>query len=148
MCIDYRELNKKTVKNIYPLPRIDGLSRQLKETTVFSKIDLPSGYYQLEIKKENVPKMTFRTKYGHYEFLVMLFGLNNAPATFMDLMNHVFHEYLDKFIVVFIHDILIYSKNAKEHEEHLRITLQLLMEKQLYAKFKKCKFWHATKWRP
>ena len=148
MCIDYRELNKKTVKNIYLLPRIDGLSRQLKETTVLSKIDLPSGYYQLEIKKENVSKTTFRTKYGHYEFLVMLFGLNNAPATFMDLMNHVFHEYLDKFIVVFIDDILIYSKNAKEHEEHLRITLQLLMEKQLYAKFKKCKFWHATKWRP
>ena len=113
MYIDYRELNKKTVKNKYPIPRIDDLCDQVKGATVFSRIDLPSGYHQLITKKENVLKMTFRTR------------LTNAPTTFMDLMNHVFHESIDKFIIVFIDNILIYSKNAKEHEEHLRITLQL-----------------------
>ena len=141
MCIDYRELNKATIKNKYPLPRIDDLFDQLKGASVFSKIDLRSGYHQLKIKESDVPKSAFRTRYGHYEFLAMPFGLTNAPAAFMDLMNRVFKEYLDKFIIVFIDDILIYSKTQKEHEEHLRIALQTLRNHQLYAKFSKCEFW-------
>ena len=141
MCIDYRELNKVTIKNKYPLPRIDDLFDQLKGAAVFSKIDLRSGYHQLKIKDSDVPKSAFRTRYGHYEFLVMPFGLTNAPAAFMDLMNRVFSEYLDKFVIVFIDDILIYSKDQEEHKEHLRITLQTLQEHQLYAKFSKCEFW-------
>ncbi|KAL5539055.1 hypothetical protein UlMin_044547 [Ulmus minor] len=141
MCIDYRELNKVTVKNRYPLPRIDDLFDQLKGATIFSKIDLRSGYHQLKIKEEDVPKSAFRTRYGHYEFLVMPFGLTNAPAAFMDLMNRVFKEFLDKFVIVFIDDILIYSKTKEEHEEHLRITLRTLEEHKLYAKFSKCEFW-------
>ncbi|KAL5570682.1 hypothetical protein UlMin_020279 [Ulmus minor] len=141
MCIDYRELNKVTVKNRYPLPRIDDLFDQLKGATIFSKIDLRSGYHQLKIKEEDVPKSAFRTRYGHYEFLVMPFGLTNAPAAFMDLMNRVFKDFLDKFVIVFIDDILIYSKTKEEHEEHLRITLRTLEEHKLYAKFSKCEFW-------
>ncbi|KAL5551368.1 hypothetical protein UlMin_001544 [Ulmus minor] len=141
MCIDYRELNKVTIKNRYPLPRIDDLFDQLKGATIFSKIDLRSGYHQLKIKEEDVPKSAFRTRYGHYEFLVMTFGLTNAPAAFMDLMNRVFKEFLDKFVIVFIDDILIYSKTKEEHEEHLRITLRTLEEHKLYAKFSKCEFW-------
>ncbi|EOY21357.1 RNA-directed DNA polymerase (Reverse transcriptase) [Theobroma cacao] len=108
---------------------------------VFSKIDLRSGYYQLRIKEQDVPKTAFRTRYGHYEFLVMPFGLTNAPAVFMDLMNRVFHPYLDKFVIVFIDDILVYSKNDDEHAAHLLIVLQTLRERQLYAKFSKCEFW-------
>ncbi|KAL5554469.1 hypothetical protein UlMin_041870 [Ulmus minor] len=141
MCIDYRELNKLTIKNKYPLPRIDDLFDQLKGAANFSKIDLRSGYHQLRIKNNDVPKTAFRTRYGHYEFLVMPFGLTNAPAAFMDLMNRVFAKYLDKFIIVFIDDILVYSKTPEEHEEHLRVTLQLLRDSRLYAKFSKCDFW-------
>ena len=114
---------------------------QLQRASVFSKIDLRSGYHQLKIKRKDRPKSAFRTRYGHYEFIVMPFGLTNAPAVFMDLMNRVFHDYLDKFVVVFIDDILIYSKSAIEHETHLKLVLQRLREKQLYAKFKKCEFW-------
>ncbi|OMO80899.1 reverse transcriptase [Corchorus capsularis] len=141
LCIDYRELNKVTVRNRYPLPRIDDLFDQLKGAQVFSKIDLRSGYHQLKIKAEDVPKSAFRTRFGHYEFLVMPFGLTNAPAAFMDLMNRVFKDYLDKFVVVFIDDILVSSKSMEEHGEHLWLVLQILREKKLYAKFKKCEFW-------
>lgn len=141
MCIDYRQLNKLTVKNKYPLPRIDELFDQVKGATIFSKIDLRSGYHQIRIKDEDIAKTAFRTRYGHYEFVVLHFGLTNAPATFMCLMNSVFHQYLDKFVLIFIDDILIYSRNIKEHEEHLRIVLQTLREHQLYGKFSKCDFY-------
>ena len=141
LCIDYRQLNKVTIKNKYPLPRIDDLFDQLKGATMFSKIDLRSGYYQLRVKESDVPKTTFKTRYRHYEFLVMPFGLTNAPAVFMDLMNRIFRPYLDRFVVVFIDDILVYSRDEEEHAEHLRIVLQILREKQLYAKFSKCEFW-------
>ncbi|GJT26861.1 putative reverse transcriptase domain-containing protein [Tanacetum coccineum] len=141
MCIDYRELNKLTVKNRYPLPRIDDLFDQLQGSSVYSKIDLRSGYHQLRVREEDIPKTAFRTRYGHYEFQVMPFGLTNAPAVFMDLMNRVCKPYLDKFVIVFIDDILIYSKNKKEHEEHLKIILELLKKEELYAKFSKCEFW-------
>ncbi|KAL0537039.1 hypothetical protein IC582_026007 [Cucumis melo] len=141
LCIDYRELNKVTVKNRYPLPRIDDLFDQLQGATVFSKIDLRSGYHQLRIKEGDVPKTAFRSRYGHYEFIVMSFGLTNAPAVFMDLMNRVFREFLDTFVIVFIDDILIYSKTEAEHEEHLRMVLQTLRDNKLYAKFSKCEFW-------
>ena len=124
MLFDYKQINKVTVKNKYPLPRIEDLFDQLKGASVFSKINLGSGYYQLQVKEVDVSKTTFRTRYGHYEFLVMSFGLINAPAAFMDLMNRVFHPYLDQFVVVFIDDILVYSKDAQEHEHHLRIVLQ------------------------
>ncbi|KAA0066456.1 pol protein [Cucumis melo var. makuwa] len=139
--LDKGELNKVTVKNRYPLPRIDDLFDQLQGATVFSKIDLRSGYHQLRIKDEDVPKTTFRSRYGHYEFIVMSFGLTNAPAVFMDLMNRVFREFLDTFVIVFIDDILIYSKTEAEHEEHLRMVLQTLRDYKLYAKFSKCEFW-------
>ena len=141
LCINYRQLNKVTVRNQYPLPRIDDLFDQLQGAKVFSKIGLRSGYHQLKIRKEDVPKTAFKTRYGHYEFLVMPFGLTNAPAAFMDLMNRVFGPYLDKFIIVFIDDILVYSSSKEEHAEHLRIILQTLREHQLYAKFIKCQFW-------
>ncbi|GJV12052.1 reverse transcriptase domain-containing protein [Tanacetum coccineum] len=141
MCIDYRELNKLTVKNRYPLPRIDDLFDQLQGSSVYSKIDLRSGYHQLRVREEDIPKTAFRTRYGHYEFQVMPFGLTNAPAVFMDLMNRVCKPYLDKFVIVFIDDILIYSKNKKEHKEHLKQILELLKKEELYAKFSKCEFW-------
>ncbi|KAK1415010.1 hypothetical protein QVD17_30779 [Tagetes erecta] len=141
MCIDYRELNKVTVKNRYPLPRIDDLFDQLQGSGVYSKIDLRSGYHQLRVRDEDITKTAFRTRYGHYEFAVMPFGLSNAPAVFMDLMNRVCKPYLDKFIIVFIDDILIYSKNETDHVEHLRLTLELLKREQLYAKLSKCEFW-------
>ncbi|GJZ18122.1 putative reverse transcriptase domain-containing protein [Tanacetum coccineum] len=141
MCIDYRELNKLTVKNRYPLPRIDDLFDQLQGLSVYSKIDLRSGYHQLRVREEDIPKTSFRTRYSHYEFQVMSFGLTNAPAVFMDLMNRVCKPYLDKFVIVFIDDILIYSKNKQEHEEHLKLILELLKKEELYAKFSKCEFW-------
>ncbi|GJT09622.1 putative reverse transcriptase domain-containing protein [Tanacetum coccineum] len=141
MCIDYRELNKLTVKNRYPLPRIDDLFDQLQGSSIYSKIDLRSGYHQLRVREQDIPKTAFRTRYGHYEFQVMPFGLTNAPAVFMDLMNRVCKPYLDKFVIVFIDDILIYSKDEKEHEEHLKAILELLKKEQLYAKFSKCEFW-------
>ncbi|GKA28040.1 putative reverse transcriptase domain-containing protein [Tanacetum coccineum] len=141
MCIDYRELNKLTVKNRYPLPRIDDLFDQLQGSRYFSKIDLRSGYHQLRVHEEDIPKTAFRTRYGHFEFTVMPFGLTNAPAVFMDLMNRVCKPYLDKFVIVFIDDILIYSKSKEEHEVHLRLVLELLRKEKLYAKFSKCEFW-------
>nr|GFC34052.1 putative reverse transcriptase domain-containing protein [Tanacetum cinerariifolium] len=141
MCIDYQKLNKLTVKNRYPQPRIDDLFDQLQGSSVYSKIDLRSGYHQLRFREENVPKTAFGTRYGHYEFQVMPFGLTNAPAVFMDLMNRVCKPYLDKFVIVFIDDILIYSKDKKEHEEHLKAILELLKKEELYAKFSKCEFW-------
>ncbi|KAA0065652.1 ty3-gypsy retrotransposon protein [Cucumis melo var. makuwa] len=141
LCIDYRELNKVTVKNRYPLPRIDDLFDQLQGATVFSKIDLRSGYHQLRIRDGDIPKTAFRSRYGHYEFVVMSFGLTNAPAVFMDLMNRVFKDFLDSFIIVFIDDILIYSKTEAEHEEHLHQVLETLRANKLYAKFSKCEFW-------
>ncbi|GKD09231.1 putative reverse transcriptase domain-containing protein [Tanacetum coccineum] len=139
--IDYQELNKLTVKNRYPLPRIDDLFDQLQGSSIYSKIDLRSGYHQLRVREEDIPKTTFRTRYGHYEFQVMPFCLTNAPAVFMDLMNRVCKPYLDKFMIVFIDDILIYSKNKQEHAEHLKLILELLKKEQLYAKFSKCEFW-------
>nr|GEW44184.1 putative reverse transcriptase domain-containing protein [Tanacetum cinerariifolium] len=141
MCIDYRELNKLTIKNKYPLPRIDDLFDQLQGSGVYSKIDLRSGYHQLRIREEDIPITAFRTRYGHYEFQVMPFGLTNTPALFMDLMNHVCKPYMDKFVIVFIDDIMIYSKNKEEHGEHLKTILKLLKDEKLYAKFSKCDFW-------
>ncbi|EXC31837.1 Transposon Ty3-I Gag-Pol polyprotein [Morus notabilis] len=141
LCVDYRQLNRVTIKNKYPLPCINELFDQLGRSRYFSKIDLRSGYHQLRVREEDVSKIAFRTRYGHYEFLVMPFGLTNAPAAFMDLMNRVFRPYLDRFIIVFIDDILIYSKTQEEHAEHLRIALQTLREHSLYAKKEKCDFW-------
>nr|GEX89766.1 putative reverse transcriptase domain-containing protein [Tanacetum cinerariifolium] len=141
MCIDYQELNKLTVKNRYPLLRIDDLFDQLQGSSIYPKIDLRFGYHQLRVREQDIPKTTFRTRYGHYEFQVMPFGLINAPAVFMDLMNRVRKPYLDKFVIVFIDDILIYSKDENEHEEHLKAILELLREEKLYAKFLKCEFW-------
>ena len=126
LCIDYRQLNKLTVKNKYLLPRTDDLFDQLKGPSIFSKIDLRSGYHQLRIKDVDVPKTVFRTRYGHYEFLVMPFGLTNAPAAFMDLMNCVFQPYVDQLVVVFIDDILVYSKDRENHDTHLLVVLETL----------------------
>jgi hypothetical protein len=141
MCVDYRSLNEVTIKNKYPLPQIEDLFDQMKGAKIFSKIDLRSGYHQLKIRAEDVPKTTFTTRYGLYEFLVMSFGLTNAPAYYMNLMNKLFMEYLDQFVVVFIDNILVYSPNEETHEDHLRLVLQKLRDNQLYAKFSKCDFW-------
>jgi hypothetical protein len=144
LCVDYHPLNTVTIKNKYPLPRIDILFNQLAGAKVFSKIDLHSGYHQIKIRPSDIPKMAFSTRYGLYEYLVMSFGLTNAPAYFMYLMNFVFMQELDKFVVVFIDDILIYSKNPKDHAKHLHIILQRLRDHYLYAKFSKCEFWLDT----
>jgi hypothetical protein len=141
LCIDFKQLNKVTIKNKYPLPRIDDLFDQLKDAKIFSKIDLRSGYHQVRIKEEDIIKTSFKTRYGHYEFTMVPFGLSNAPDVFMCLMNGVFREYLDKFFIVFWDDILIYSKSEEEHEHHLRMVLQVLRERQLYAKLSKCSFY-------
>ena len=141
LCIDYRQLNRVTIKNRYPLPRIDDLFDQLRGVRVYSKIGLRTGYHQLRVREMDIPKTAFRTRYGHFEFTVMPFGLTNAPTAFMDLMHRIFQPYLDQFIVVFVDDILIYSQSELEHEYHLRIVLQLLRDHQLYAKFSKCESW-------
>ncbi|KAL1191712.1 RNA-directed DNA polymerase-like protein [Cardamine amara subsp. amara] len=141
LCIDYRGLNRVTVKNRYPLPRIDELLDQLRGATWFSKIDLASGCHQIPIDEVDVRKTAFRTRYGHYEFVVMPFGLTNAPAAFMKLMNNVFREHLDEFVIVFIDDILVYSKTREDHEHHLRIVMSKLREHKLFAKLSKCSFW-------
>src|SRR3954463_16257096 len=138
MVVDYRSLNEVTIKNKYPLPMINNLFDQLVGAKVFSKIDLRSGYHQLKIREQHIPKTAFVTRYGLYEYTVMSFGLTNAPAYFMSLMNKVFMEYLDKFVVVYIDDILIYSKDDAKHEKHLRLIMEKLREHKLYAKFSMC----------
>ena len=141
VCIDYRGLNAVTIKNKNPLPRINDLFEQLQGARVFSQIDLRTGYYQLKIREQDIEKTAFTSRYGLYECTVMSFGLTNAPAYFMGMMNKVFMEYLDKFVVVFIDDILICSKTEEEHAEHLRIVLGRQRDQHLYAKFSKCEFW-------
>ena len=141
MCVDYCPLNAVTIKNKYPFPRIDTLFDQLAGAKVFSKIDLCSEYHQIKIRLQDIPKTAFSTRYGLYEYLVMSFSINNDPVFFMYLMNSVFMPELDKFVVVFIDDILIYSKNKEEHVQHLRIVLTRLREHKLYAKFSKCELW-------
>ena len=141
LCIEYQQLNKVTIKNRYPLPRIDDLFDQLRGARVYSKIDLCTGYHQLRVRETDIPKTAFRTRYGHLEFTVMPFGMTNAQAAFMDLMHRVFHPYLDRFVVVFMDVILIYSETEEDHEDHLRVVLQTLRDHQLYAKFSKCEFW-------
>ena len=137
LCIDYRQLNKDTIKNQYPLPRIDDLFDQMKGAMMFSKINLQSGYHQLRIKEDDIPKTTFKMRFGHYKFIVLPFGLTNAPGLFMSLMNGVFREYLEKFIQVFIDNMLIYSQMTEDHDEHLRLVLQCLRENKLYGKLSK-----------
>jgi hypothetical protein len=141
MCVDYRSLNEVIIKNKYSLLRIEDLFDQMNGASVFSKIDLRSGCHQLKNRESDIPKTTFYTRYGLYEYTVMSFGLTNAPAYFMYLMNKVFMEYLDKFVVVFIVDFLIFSKMEEEHERHLRLVLEKLRSNKLYAKFSKCEFW-------
>jgi hypothetical protein len=141
LCVDYRALNEVTIKNKCPLPRIDDLFDQLKGAKYFSKIDLGARYYQLKIWSEDVLKTALVTCYGQYEFTVMPFGLINASAYFMNLMNKVFMEELDRFVIVFIDDILVYSRSAEEHGQHLKVVLEKLRAHQLYVKFSKCEFW-------
>ena len=141
LCIDYRQLNKVTIRNKYHFPQIDDLFDQLHGVRVFSKIDLRSGYHQLRIRESDIPKTAFKTRYRHYEFLVMSFGLTNALAVFMDLMNRVFRPYIDRFVIVFIDYILVYLRSELEHERHLGLVLQTLRQYKLYAKFNKCEFW-------
>ena len=140
LCIDYQELNKVAIKIRYMLPRIDDLFDQLQGALVFSKIDLQSGYHQLNVKEDDIQKTAFRTRYGHYEFLVMPFGLTNATAAFMDLMNRVFKDYLDQFVIVFIDDILIYSRSVEEHVEHLQIVLNILKKSSYMLSSKNVNF--------
>ena len=148
LCVDYRKLNDVTIKNKYPLPKIEDLFDQMNGARVFSKIDLRTGYHQLKIRETDIPKTAFTTRYGLFEYTVMSFGLTNAPAYFMNLMNKIFMEYLDKFVVVFLDDILIYSKTEEEHAEHLHLVLETLREHQLYAKLSSVSFgsvkWHFS----
>jgi hypothetical protein len=141
LCIDFKQLKKVTIKNKYHLPRIDDLFDQLKDAKIFSKIDLKTGYHQVSIKYEDINETAFRTRYGHYEFRVVPFGLSNAPIVFMFLMNGVFREYIDKFFIVFLDGILAYSKSKEENEHHLKMVLQVLREHQLYAKLRKRSFY-------
>ena len=141
LCVDYRQLNRVTIKNRYSLPRIDDLFDQLRGAQVYSKIDLRTGYHQLRVRETDIPKTEFKTRYGHFKFTVMPFGLTNALAAFIDLMHMVFQPYLDQFVVVYVDDILIYSKIEEEHEDYLRIILQALRGHKLYIKFSKCEFW-------
>src|SRR5262249_32628844 len=136
-----RRLNWVTVKNKYPLSQINDLFDQLRGSRYFSKIDLCSGYHQLRIRERDIPRTAFSTRYGHFEYVVMLFGLTNAPAAFMDMMNRIFQPYLDQFVIVFIDDILVYSPTEEDHVRHLRIILQTLRDHRLYAKISKCEFW-------
>ena len=140
LCIDYRQLNRVTVKNRYPLLRIDDLFDRLRRARVYSKTDLRIGYHHLRVREEDIPNTAFRTQYGHFEFIVMPFRLKNALAAFMYLMHRVFQPYPDRLVIVFVDDILIYTKSEEDHEGHLRIFLQTLREHQLYAKFSKCEF--------
>ena len=141
LCINYRQLNRVTIKNRYPLPRTDDLFDQLRGARVYSKIYLRTSYHQLRVRETDIPKTAFRTRYGHFDFTVMPFGLTNAPAAFMDLMHRVFQPYLYQFVIVLVDGILIYSQSEWEHEYHLSFVLQLLRDHQLYAKFSKCEFW-------
>ncbi|WMV50989.1 hypothetical protein MTR67_044374 [Solanum verrucosum] len=141
MCINYRKLNRVTIKNKYSLPRIDDLFDQLQGASYFSKIDLWLGYHQLKVKKDDILKMAFRTPYGHYEFMVMAFGLTNTPAAFMELISKAFRQYLDMFVIVFVDDILAYSRSEDDHTDHLKIEFQVLKDQQLFAKFRKYEFW-------
>jgi hypothetical protein len=143
MCIDYRGLNDVTVKNKYPLPMMDELFDQLQGARCYSKLDLRQRYYQVQVKEEDIPKTTFNTRYGHFEIMVIPFGVTNIPATFIDLMHRVFQPYLDQFVVIFIDDILVYSRDAQDHAEHLRLVLEKLRKEKLYAKFDKGEFWRA-----
>src|SRR3954462_9667357 len=138
---DYPGINKKTMKNKYPLPRINDLFEQLNGAKVFSKLDLRMGYHQIRVREEDIPKTAFSTRYGLYEFTVMTFGFSNAPPTFMRAMNYLFQELLDVFVILYLNDILVYSKSEAEHEEHMRLVLQKLREHRYYAKFSKCEFW-------
>jgi hypothetical protein len=141
LCINFRQLKKVTVKKKYPLSRIDDLFDQLKDAKIFLKIDLRPGYHQVRIKDEDINNTTFRKRYGHYEFTVVPFGLSNVPIVFMCLMNSVLRDYLDKFVIVFLDEIMVYSKSEEEHEKHLRMVLQVLRDHQLYAKLSKCSFY-------
>lgn len=141
LCIEYRMLNKLTMKKCYPLPKIDDLFDQLARASIFSKIDLRLGYHQLKIKIKDTFKTTFKTRYGHFEFTIPPFGLMNAPTTYMNLMNSIYQQYLDKFVLIFLEDILVYSRTHEEHDQHLKLSLQILRENKLYGKLSKCAFY-------